>query len=372
MYKVILIDDEYLIKKKLRSIIDWEQYEMEVVADFDDGNEAIEFLRKNRVDLIITDIRMTYVSGIGVAEYVYKHCPETIVVFLSAYNDVEYAKFGMKYGVKNYLNKPISKNKFCMEMEGIKEYLDSVKVQKQSFDFSLYTNFFNSIISDENISDLQKEEIQKEKYNFCKFDLILKNGDINDKITRALYNIFHFLFKDLYFCILYHDLKMYKIAIFSKKHIHEGWSDEYCSSIKENLMLDVVINNIKHFNNLNMIEGGIVSDHIRKNQKTDKTVEKIKEYIGNNLAGDVSLDKIAESVFLSPSHASKHFKKITGINISEYIMEKRLEMAKLLLLTTDLPINEIIEKVGYTAEPYFYTLFKKRTGMSPLQFRNRE
>ena len=153
MYKVILIDDEYLIRKKFRDIINWKNYGFKVVADFEDGRDAVNFLRENRVDLIITDIRMISVSGISVAEYVHKHYPETVVVFLSGYNEVDYAKYGMQYGVKKYLNKPISKSRLCEELEDIRDYLDNARSLENSFDFSRYTNFFSSPLSGEEVTD---------------------------------------------------------------------------------------------------------------------------------------------------------------------------------------------------------------------------
>lgn len=372
MYKAILIDDEYLIRKKFRDIINWKNYGFKVVADFEDGRDAMNFLRDNRVDLIITDIRMISVSGISVAEYVHKHYPETVVVFLSGYNEVDYAKFGMQYGVKKYLNKPISKSRLCEELEDIRDYLDNARSQENSFDFSRYTNFFSSPLSGEEVTDSAFiKELIAADYHICIFDMIVEHAETNDKITKSLFNIFRLSFVGVYFFILYHDLNVYRIVIFSKEPIGNDWAEVYRRNIEENLMLKVRLDNIRTLGDAPETEETEADgDKNGESAKTNRLVRITKEYINSHLSENISLDRISKEVYVSPYYISKLFKRVTGENISEYIMRKRVDYAKKLLLTTDLSIKEVMYKVGYTAEPYFYHLFKKLTGVSPTQFRN--
>ncbi len=375
MYKVILVDDEYIIRKKIRELIDWENLGFEVVADFEDGAETINFLKNNVVDLVITDIKMTNISGIGVAEYIYKYTPETVVVFLSGYNEIEYAKFGMQYGVKKYLNKPISKATLKKEIISLKEYLDKLNDKQECFDFGLYTNFFHNIISGNDVTDSRfMKEFMANNYHFCSFDMILEKEKITNKRTRALMNIFRFCFLDTFCCIMSHDACMYKIIMFSKKEFSKTWDKEYSDTIYESLNMKVYIDNITYFGTPSQIKNIYNKDKEESSVsvRTKRFVERLKEYVDAHFTEDISLETLSKEFFVSSYYISRVFKKGVGLNISEYVMQKRVDYAKKLLLTTDLSITEIMFKVGYNAEPYFFTLFKKYTGMTPVQFKNKE
>lgn len=98
---------------------------------FSDGGEVIDFINKNPVDVIITDVRMHNVSGIDIAKYVSENSMGIEVVIVSAYKSFEYAKQAMEYGVKNYLVKPTSPDELENVLKKIKFLLDSRKKAKK-------------------------------------------------------------------------------------------------------------------------------------------------------------------------------------------------------------------------------------------------
>jgi AraC-like DNA-binding protein len=96
---------------------------------------------------------------------------------------------------------------------------------------------------------------------------------------------------------------------------------------------------------------------------------RIKEYIDKNYTHDISLDDIANHLYLSPYYISHIFKKEVGLSAINYLITRRIGEAKKLLLNTDLTIEEISLKVGYENCNYFSMLFKKIIGTSPGRFR---
>lgn len=84
---------------------------------------------------------------------------------------------------------------------------------------------------------------------------------------------------------------------------------------------------------------------------------------------DLSLNRIAEEVHLTPSYISTLFKKYQGVNLSDYLMELRVKKAMSLLAETDLKTYEISEKVGYSNPQYFSVVFKRITGSAPGEYR---
>lgn len=99
-------------------------------------------------------------------------------------------------------------------------------------------------------------------------------------------------------------------------------------------------------------------------------IESIKEYIDQHFTEEVHLHMLSEIFFMDSDYASKLFKKNYGISIKNYIISKRIEAAKGLLASTELPVNIVAINVGYENYSYFTRLFKKMTNLTPVEFRS--
>ncbi|WP_150269572.1 response regulator [Paenibacillus tepidiphilus] len=95
----------------------------------------------------------------------------------------------------------------------------------------------------------------------------------------------------------------------------------------------------------------------------------IHQYIKAHLADDLSLTRIAQEVSLNPSYLSRWYKRMTGKGISDYILEKKVELSKELLLGTPLKMHEISAQLGFSDQHYFFRFFKKTAGCTPQEFR---
>jgi two-component system response regulator YesN len=103
--------------------------------------------------------------------------------------------------------------------------------------------------------------------------------------------------------------------------------------------------------------------------KSKKIIEISKEYIEKHFRGDVSLNAVAQKVFLNPSYFSNLFKLETGMNFSEYLLEVRINEAKKLLANPEFKVYEIGQLVGYDESVSFGRAFKKKVGVSPADYR---
>lgn len=100
------------------------------------------------------------------------------------------------------------------------------------------------------------------------------------------------------------------------------------------------------------------------------TIHRVTDFIKSHYAGKLTLEQIAASVHLSPSHISGLFRKETGQTVSAYISYVRIEKSKQLLKTTQLSISEIASLCGFEEQSYFSRVFRKQTGVSPKAYRD--
>lgn len=118
----------------------------------------------------------------------------------------------------------------------------------------------------------------------------------------------------------------------------------------------------------------MVDDQLIKVNRNDsyfRSIRKAMEYIDTYYYADLSLKKVAEHVHLNPSYLSTLFKDELKLSFVEYLTRFRIQRAKQLLLTTDLNVTEIAEKVGYATPKYFNKVFKEQEKVTPSGFRKK-
>lgn len=103
-----------------------------------------------------------------------------------------------------------------------------------------------------------------------------------------------------------------------------------------------------------------------------RLIKNIIQYINHNFKEDITLSKIAREFWLNPSYLSRQFKVNVGVNITEFITGRRLEYAKAQLAASDASISEIALNAGFNNISYFNTVFKRRLGVSPRQYRKEQ
>lgn len=152
VYKVLLVDDEILVREAIGAKIEWNKLGFELAKDCENGKDAIEFLKENSVDVVLTDICMPYIDGMELSKYVYENCPQTVIIIFSGYSDFDYAKQAIQYKVAEYILKPVTAKELSEVLTRIKEKLDSERQQEQKMDeltkvYHSYTKNESLIIS---------------------------------------------------------------------------------------------------------------------------------------------------------------------------------------------------------------------------------
>ena len=127
MIDVIIVDDEPLIREGLVKLFRWEDFQMQVRAVFSNGSLALEYLEKQPVDLIITDIKMPVMNGIELMQECLKRKYESKFIVLSGYSDFEYVKTAARLGIENYLLKPVDTQEMSQTLHQVRHKIQALR-----------------------------------------------------------------------------------------------------------------------------------------------------------------------------------------------------------------------------------------------------
>ena len=133
-YKLLIADDEYWTREKIRSMIAWEEYQIDFMSPAQDGEEVLQILEADRADILITDINMPFLNGVDLVKKVKEQYPEIVILVLSGYDDFDYVKETLMAGAINYLLKPVTKIDLIRLTQEVERRLDGSARRKKMRD----------------------------------------------------------------------------------------------------------------------------------------------------------------------------------------------------------------------------------------------
>ncbi|MCD8154585.1 MAG: response regulator [Clostridiales bacterium] len=131
MYRILLVDDEILVRDAIRENIDWASMDCILEGDCENGQQAAEFVKIHPVDIVLTDILMPYMDGMELSHFLHDHYPDVVIVIFSGFGEFEYAKKAIQYNVSEYMLKPVTAMELRGVIERMKEKVDQRRREKQ-------------------------------------------------------------------------------------------------------------------------------------------------------------------------------------------------------------------------------------------------
>lgn len=175
MYKIVIVDDDILIRKGIRNVIRWKDLECEICAEASSGEEALKVIEEVKPDIVITDIKMPNMDGIELIDRIKRTIPQCKIVILTAYREFEYAQRAIKIGAFDFLLKPTKVEDI---INVIKKAINEIKKEK-------------TIVEElEKINSILKEKLPVLRENFL-FNVIFEMIQNEDEILQmaSLYEI---------------------------------------------------------------------------------------------------------------------------------------------------------------------------------------
>jgi two-component system response regulator YesN len=507
MYRLLIVDDEKIIREGLRDSYDWNSYNISFIKTAANSMEAMSVIETFNPHIVLTDIHMPEIDGIELAKYIYSNHRHIYTVFLSAYSDFKYAQKAIEYNIKGYILKPLTQsnldNVFIHISDELKRtYADQnqkmligilvgneinsdnnphlnlyiqntfsakhIRIVALSFKDSENKQFvINNNAKLENslkyfssmqipaviymnylvVCVMDSDPITKTNVLCIVEDYINKIGDDSyivyagvgnsidgySKMSNSFSQAIYILNSDLYNpdrnIIFYQDAmnnEQYSnnhcknigdYIDFLARAIGSGPAQEITHSAKLvfnyillesknniqaikllmlNSFLDLYIRfvtgNVKFVFDAHVLTQRIYrainipqlqkiffatidefADKHPSNENTDDhwIVADTRQYIQDNYESNISLSSISQKLHVSKSYLSSKFKKLTGMTITDYIVELRMTQACRLLANPNISISEVSYRIGYNDYGYFSRIFKKRYDITALQYRKK-
>ncbi|HEX2947654.1 MAG TPA: response regulator [Clostridia bacterium] len=133
LLKVLLVDDEYMVRGLLKRCIDWNEIGMEIIGEASGAQEALELTDRLSPDIIFTDICMPYMDGIELSGLVFEKYPNIKIVILTGYEEFEYAKKSLKLGIADFLLKPINDDEIRKSALDMKKKIEAERSHSNEY-----------------------------------------------------------------------------------------------------------------------------------------------------------------------------------------------------------------------------------------------
>lgn len=394
MLNLILIDDDAFNIKYLERLICWEEFGFQKPVCFSDSSQAVEYLKENSVDAIITDIKMPTLTGLDIARFCERNSPKTKIILFSAYRDFEYARMAIQLGnIIDYVQKPIDYEEFsdrlkilakaCV-LESRQEFMTN---EQMGDNLQFFTNLFCGQIKEAYVlksemekigiyGDIDKMQCTQIKFhinNFSEYLLEIWKHDFS-RIYYALTKMYSPENENGYFFLAGYAFDKVDWAVLHKTTDVKDTTDDFCATFirraKSLLSLDISVASVQSANLSDFLNNS--SELLDMNSdliKGDTIIEKVYEYMHENYDKDISLGEAADYVHISQSYLSLYFKKVTKKNFIEGLTEIRMQNAIKFLSETSYSIEKICDMVGYKNLSHFRNVFKKYFGVTPAKYR---
>lgn len=357
MFKVVVADDEKISREGIRDLIDWPSLGLELAFSARDGEEALEYITQNPIDILLTDVRMPRMDGLELIHAMENLEDVPTSLILSGYDDFRYAQQAIQFGVVNYLLKPvrpaelIDAIKTAKQIRSLQKKISPFRTESSSDDMpTLYAvNRVASLIS-EAVCRGDKAEAKEHCLQLKK--LYLSTGYHGDffrrhafrVIYRAVHSAEDFLGVMLVDYSNLETLNLLSIA-------------DNCEDIYHYLIVNILSICDKVNEDSGDYKKRIIYDVCRIVQE---------KYSDENL----SVSYLADRVGVTPNYLSSLFHKEMGSLLSGYLENRRMQQAKIYLQDTGLRVYEVAHSVGYADSRHFGRVFKQNFGCSPLSYRN--
>lgn len=357
MFKVLIVDDNEIICKQMARLHVWGEISNFIITgEASNGQMALDKLRAEEYDLVITDIRMPKVDGIELLVKVTEEELAPCVVFLSEFSEFRYAKQGLVYGAFDYLVKPVEAGDLLALLGRVKQKLQSRR--REQIRFTENGNHAEVWMPNEEIKLIKhyitSRSVKAVDVAGITADMIISyHADDPVRVSSLLRHILQDLasavFVEFFWIDKYVDLHDIESRLVGQPQDTPFIKNSFVQAV------ELVSSLVKQFSPLE--EYGTI-------------VREVSRYVLENIDGKLSTKEIATALFINRTYMSEVFREKSGKMVSEYLTGMKMERAKKLLGNADMKTAEVAYKLGYSDVTHFSKQFKNYVGISLGEYRS--
>ena len=412
LYTVIVADDEDELREAVCTMIPWQELGFCLLGSASNGLDALQMVEQYEPDLLLTDIRMPFISGIELARQVREVRPATNIAFLSGFDDFEYAQQAIQYNIISYMLKPLTMDGLGRELQVIRQKIDAqYALFRQSApragEQELQAAMLMPLVLDgyaEADGEGQAEAFARScgllrdgKDSPCYIVMVstlLGDDGANRTAPSFVASVDRLAAKYLRSVSFFSGGKVVSVLLGNPSdfeeylHILADEIPQMARRVLEGRCRIGVSRMVRALTDLHSAYREAV-EAMRQGDRGEEGVWFIRDLApaargGERLCrralelldqrymdADLSLVSLSGMLDVSPNHLSACIKKYAGDTFINLLIRRRMEAARELLTSTDLKIQEISRRCGYTDQHYFSYCFKKYCSESPNAMRRR-
>ncbi len=426
-YKVMLVDDDSLVRMGLRHSVDWAAKGLVLAGEAADGGEALEMMDAVQPDIVFSDMYMPKFDGIKFIERALARYPDTIFVVLSCHNDFQYIKESLRLGVYDYLLKSsiVNSDELDRVLDNIVQLLDEKRRQPEppapaapertaessarelrgmlsaylrgqteleaeltqrltllganplggplylvGVDFDNYASML-AVFQDSALLDYAIENILSEIVGEHGSGVVLPS---KNHVFYALMNVVtknSFITPDdkvLSVCEWIRINIKNNLKSTCSLYVPSGADFQSLPAVYDMLSEEIEKRHPHNFDTIIDLRGFEPQEEAVPAAGAADPVDACIEYILVHYREKIALDDLAALTGISKYHLCKKFKDRTNTSIVNYILQVRIDKAKELLLRNRNKVFVVAGMVGFNDVSYFNRAFKKITGLSPTEY----
>lgn len=430
MYTIVIADDEKIECISLKLLLANEFSKIQVAAVVSNGIELVQAVSCYHPDIALVDVNMPGMSGLEAIEILRaKEHLKTRFIILTAYDEFEYVRKALALKVNDYILKPLKKEVIVKTLTQALRDIDESRnnlMQKRKRE-DIFVKMDHVLEKEIVYSILMGEPDMDDFAVFCEMkQCVFRRGiflmavsdrkldkreetlkeQLQEWMRNVLSNMAIYLFSmnggSFYFVIFVPEhIQSGEIQVWAEdlvsvllnelqqrcglvcragiSSVQERFQDMFLAYQEAKTSLEVLAGqDIVFYPQIGSVTENLDAVHtsgkpvLSEENITNSYILEAVRFMKENYHQDISLENIADRIGISTSYLSRMFRQEMGIKLTEYLTELRIEKAIILARTTDCTISELGRQVGYCNPTYFCRIFKKVTGKTIGQVRQRE
>ena len=395
MITMLLVEDERFERTSLAACVDWELIGIEIIGEAANGSQGLSKVLEVKPDIVLTDVKMPGMDGIEMSRRIRNAAPEVKILFLSSYDDFEYAKQAIDLNISAYLMKPVNETELLRVVKKVADEINEKKLErmllsKEQDHLSRNLNLARQALVGRMLSGVRALESDARSLGLDwllvpgqRFLLVLCgyapvalhpiDAEI-DRLSRQIGKVYAY---SVVLCLNAEQMAVLcgigrdddQRAAGRVGHALREFFEARAADVRTTLMTG---------NDVAAMYAALMKKNVRspyslsdrKGQSKEQIVREIERIINEQYAMPLTLESIAREMHFTPNYIGALFKSITNASVSSRLLAVRLERSKRMLKEKkSLPLGKVAEACGFGSITYFHTMFKRATGMTPSKYR---